>query len=81
MGDLLPIDESTLLDFLTHLREKQFKASTLNNHVAALGTLCEWVGMPRPRTSTVAYVLRGEAQEDRHLQPPQKARVPFFPLA
>ena len=64
LESLLPLEEGVLIKFLTHLRSQNYKASTLNSHVSALGTISEWLGLKRPKTSTVEYILRGEAKED-----------------
>ena len=56
---LLPIEEHLLLDYLFGLSDRGCKASTLNQHVSAIGTFGEWLGYDRPRTSTIDYVLKG----------------------
>jgi hypothetical protein len=59
LRDLLPLDETLLIDFLLEQKEV-CTSSTLNSYVSALGTISAWAGYERPRTSTVEYILKGE---------------------
>lgn len=76
----LPLDENVILKYLGHLRDKGCRASTLNCHLSALGTFSEWAGFPRPRSSLLSYVVKGEARQDALTSVPPKSRVPFFPI-
>jgi hypothetical protein len=77
---MLPLEETILLAYLDHMRTKGLKGSSLNGHLSALGTFSEWAGFPRPRSSLLSYVIKGECKTNALTSVPPKSKVPFFPI-
>lgn len=72
----LPFSDMFLHRYLGQLAER-VSASTVNSHVAALGTFSEWAGFARPRPAMISYLIKGMGKSSA---PPPKCRVHAFPL-
>ena len=73
----LPFSEEFIQGYVLRLLERKLTASTINQHISALGTFAAWVNHARPRSEMVAYILKGESKQSG---PPEKVRVHKFPF-
>ncbi len=73
----LPFSDSFIHVYVAQLVAAGVSASTINSHIAALGTFAVWAGFPRPRSELVSYIIRGKGKVNA---PPPKSRIHSFKL-
>lgn len=73
----LPFSDDFVQGYVLRLMQLKLTASTINQHISALGTFASWVNFARPRTEMISYILKGESKEQG---PPEKVRVHQFPF-